>query len=55
MKINDLKSLRMERDQLKYKSKVDKEKLFVDFKLLKLHLIEDAIKGFGKLFKKKQD
>lgn len=50
MKINDLKSLRIEMHQLKYKTKVDKEKLSVDIKLLKFQLLEDTIKSIGKLF-----
>lgn len=51
MKIKDINSLKMEIDQLKYKTKADKEKLLVEIKLVKFQMIQDVIHSFGKLFK----
>ncbi len=50
MKINDLKSIQMEIQQLKYKSKVDKENLLLGIKLFKYQVVQDIFKGFKNLF-----
>jgi len=52
MKINDLKSLRIETERLQYKIKVDKELLITETKLLKYRLFEDALKALTALFKR---
>ena len=53
MKITDLRSLRAEKERLEYKLLIGKEKLNSDLKLLKYHLIEDALKSVNGLFKPK--
>lgn len=52
MKINNLKSLRIETDHLNYKLKVDKEKIITEIKLLRYHFIEYALKEVVRLFKR---
>ena len=51
MKINSLKSLRIETDRLNYKTKVDKEKLMTEIKILRYSFLEYALKGIVGLFK----
>ena len=51
MKINNLKSLRMETDRLRYKIRVDREKFATELKLLRFHMIEFVITEIVRLFK----
>jgi hypothetical protein len=52
MKIDSLKSLRMEIERLDYKLKVDREKLVSDIKLLRYRILEDILKGITGVFKR---
>ena len=51
MKITSLKSLQMETERIRFKIKMDKEKIVTDVKLLKYQLIEHTIKEVATLFK----
>ena len=51
MKITSLKSLKMETERIRFKVRMDKEKIVTELKLLKYHLIEQAIKEVSGLFK----
>ena len=55
MKINNLESLRMETDRLRYKRKVDREKFVTELKLLRFHLMEFLVKEVIGLFKSDKD
>jgi hypothetical protein len=52
MKIDSLKSLRMEIERLDYKLKVDREKLVSDIKLLRYRILEDILRGITGVFKR---
>lgn len=51
MKINSLKSLKMETERIRFKVQMDKEKIVTEIKLLRYQLIEQAIKEVAGLFK----
>ena len=52
MKINNLSSLRTEIRQLSYKSKLNKEKMISEIKLLPYHLIKELLKNLDTIFRK---
>lgn len=51
MKITSLKSLKMETERMRFKIRMDKDKIVTEVKLLKYHLIEQAVKEVAVLFK----
>ena len=51
MKITSLKSLKMETERMRFKIRMDKDKIVTEVKLLKYHLIEQAVKEVAGLFK----
>ena len=58
MKITSLKSLRMETERMRFKIRMDKEKIVTEVKLLRYRLFEHAVKevaGFFKGEKRKEE
>lgn len=51
MKITSLKSLRMETERMRFKIRMDKEKIVTEVKLLRYRLFEHAVKEVAGLFK----
>ena len=51
MKINSLKSLKMETERIRFKIQMDKDKIVTEIKLLRYQLIEQVIKEVAGLFK----
>ena len=51
MKITSLKSLKMETERIRFKVRMDKEKIVTELKLLRYHLIEQIMKEVAGLFK----
>ena len=50
MKINDLETLRLKIELLEDKSKLEKERVVIEFKYLKIQLVEEVLKSIKNLF-----